>query len=185
MARLAEAQRRTEERVDRLEQAIERLAEAQRRTEERVEQLARMVGELQNAFGSTVEEEAESMLDFVLRQKGYRILRPPMNLTLDGEIDVVIEAETPEGQRVWALIEAKARLSRRQVRTWAQRMRSAGWHRRLAEQGVQGPFLVYVYGIRIDHSAYEAAKEYGIGIITSQGERLAPKGLIYPVTNGE
>jgi uncharacterized protein YoxC len=46
VARLAEAQARTEERVTRLEDAVARLAEAQARTEERVEGLAQSVLQL-------------------------------------------------------------------------------------------------------------------------------------------
>jgi hypothetical protein len=183
---LAEAQRRTEERVDRLEAAIERLAEAQRRTDEHVKELSkaqqnlsRAFGELQTAFGATIEEEAEGVLEVVLESKGYRVIGQPFSLALDGEVDVVLEADTPTGEKVWALVEAKARLGRRQVREWGQRTRSPGWQRRLAERGVTGPYLVYAHGIRVDASAVQAAEEQGIGLLTGQGERLAPKGLIH------
>ena len=63
VARLAEAQARTEERVGRLEAAVEELAEAQARTEERVGRLEAAVEELAKAQARTeqrVEELAEA-----------------------------------------------------------------------------------------------------------------------------
>ncbi|BCX03309.1 MAG: hypothetical protein KatS3mg053_1247 [Candidatus Roseilinea sp.] len=189
---LAEAQRRTEQRVEELaeaqrelaeaqrrtEQRVEELAEAQRRTEQRVDNLGKAVGELQRAFGATVEEEAASVVEVVLRRKGYRALQPPYSVPLDGEIDVVLPVEDPAGQRMWAVVEAKARLSRRDVQAWSQRMRSEGWRRLLAEQGCPGPYLVYAYSIRVDLGARELAEAEGIGLLKSDGEVLAPKGMI-------
>ncbi|BCX02154.1 MAG: hypothetical protein KatS3mg053_0092 [Candidatus Roseilinea sp.] len=182
---LAEAQRRTEQRVEELaeaqrrtEQRVEELAEAQRRTEQRVDNLGKAVGELQRAFGATVEEEAASVVEVVLRRKGYRALQPPYSVPLDGEIDVVLPVEDPAGQRMWAVVEAKARLSRRDVQAWSQRMRSEGWRRLLAEQGCPGPYLVYAYSIRVDLGARELAEAEGIGLLKSDGEVLAPRGIV-------
>ena len=50
--KLAEAQRRTEERIDRLEKVVERLAEAQRRTEERVDKLAEIDRSIEIKIGA-------------------------------------------------------------------------------------------------------------------------------------
>ena len=108
------------------------------------------------------------------------MLQEPYSLALDGEVDVVMLLEDPQGNRVWALVEAKARLSRRQVQDWAQQMKSEGWQMRLAAHGVPGPYLVYIYGIRVDESAIEAAKRHGIGLLTGRGERVAPRELISP-----
>ncbi|MDW8325810.1 MAG: hypothetical protein RMK99_04525 [Anaerolineales bacterium] len=135
---------------------------------------------MQRAFGSTVEEEAAGVVEVVLRRKGYRATQPPYSLALNGEIDVVLPLEDPAGRQVWAVVEAKARLSRRDVLAWAQRMRSAEWHRRLAEQGCAGPYLVYAYSIRTDLGAQELAEAEGIGLLRSDGEVLPPKGLIEP-----
>ncbi len=185
LAELAEAQRRTEERVGRLEVALAELAEAQRRTEERVgaverrlDRIERELAEFRNAFGSTVEEEAESVVQVILRQKGYRLLGDAFSLSWNGEIDVVVAAEDPQGKKVWALVEAKARLGQRDVRRWSQRVRSAGWHRWLAKRGIEGPFLVYAYSFRRDLGAREVAEKEGIGLLKSEGEILAPAGLI-------
>lgn len=182
---LVEAQRRTEERVGRLEIALAELAEAQRRTEESLRKLseahARLedrLDRLQAIFGATVEDEAGGVLRSVLEEKSYRSLAEPYNLALDGEVDVVLPLAAPDGGIVWAVAEAKARLSYSDVRAWAQRMKSAGWRQRLAAQRVPGPFLVYTFGIRVDRSAVEEAERQGIGLLTGQGERVAPKGLV-------
>jgi len=168
---LAEAQQRTDER-------LRELVEAQRRTEQRVDGLATAVGDLQRAFGSTIEEEAESFVRALLEEKGYRLLAEHHSPALDGQVDVVMELEAPTGERVWAVVEAKARLGYRQVRGWGQRMKSAGWQQRLAAEGVPGPYLVYAYGIRVDPGAVAAAEEQGIGLMTGRGERVPPEGLI-------
>ena len=163
---LAEAQRRTEERVGRLELALAELAEsqralteAQRRTEQRVEELAEAqrrteeslhklseaharleerFGQFQAVFGATVEDEAGGVLRSVLQEKGYRPLAESFNLALNGEVDVVLPVATPEGHTIWAVVEAKARLSHSQVQTWAQRMKAEGWRWRLAARGGAG-----------------------------------------------
>ena len=141
--------------------------------------LATAIAQLQTAFGSTVEEEAESVLRWVLEGKGYRLLGDPVSLPLNGEVDVIVEVESPSGERMWAVVEAKARLGYRQVRSWGQQMQSEGWQRRLAEAGVPGPFLVYAYGIRYDPGAVQAAEEQKIGLMSLKGERVIPQGLIY------
>ena len=170
---LAEAQRGSEQRLTSLEAAVEKLVTAQTR-------LGSAVGELQRAFGSTVEEEAASVLEVILRRKGYRILHPAYSLGLNGEIDVVLPAESPSGEAVWAVVEAKARLSQRDVLAWSQRMRSEDWRKQLAEKGVEGPYLVYVYSIRADLGAQEMAEKEGLGLLKSDGETLAPRDLIQP-----
>ncbi|MBI4675699.1 MAG: hypothetical protein HY741_29000 [Chloroflexi bacterium] len=184
---LAEAQRQLAEAQRRTEQRVEELAEAQWRTEQRVEELAQAqralgqaFGQLQNSFGATVEEEAESVLQWVLENKGYRLLQEPFSLALNGEVDVVMELQDATGSHLWAVLESKARLSRRQVMGWAQQIRSSGWQQRLAAQGVAGPYLVYIFGIRIDPGTIQEAENQGIGLVTGRGERVVPKGLVQP-----
>ncbi len=187
---LAEAQKRTEERVGRLEIAMAELAEAQKRTEERVGRLETAMARLAEAqektwsklarlderIGVTTEQEAADMLGYVLRQKGYEILSGPFNLPLNGEIDVIYTVQDAEGKRLTVVLEAKTRLGYSAVERWAQAMRSGGLQQRLSERGYEGPYLVYVYGMRADPSSYEAAKKYGIGLITDRGEQIEPAG---------
>ena len=89
-------------------------------------------------------------------------------------------ARSPEGQTLWVLIEAKARLNSRDVVRWSQRVRSSGWQQDLRERGIPGPYLVYVHGIRIDMGARGEAERQGVGLLHTHGELIAPKGLIYP-----
>ncbi|MGB9775788.1 MAG: YraN family protein, partial [Anaerolineae bacterium] len=198
---LAEAQRRTEERLNRLEAVVQELAEAQRRTEQRVEELAeaqrrtdakvdslgqkvdRLAEEVNNlrwTIGSTMEEEAEDWVAHLLEERGYQILEEPIQVRMDGEVDVAIRA-AKDGQVVWAVVEAKNRLSRRAIEDWANRMRSEGFRRRLARHGIPGPYIVYIYGLRVDAACAPAARRFGIGLITGRGERVPPGPLIPPV----
>ena len=172
-----------------LAESVRELSAAQQRTEQRVEELVvaqtrlgSAVGELQRAFGSTVEEAAARLVEVILRRKGYRILQPAYSLALNGEIDVVLPVEALSGEAVWAVVEAKARLSQRDVHAWSRRMRSEDWQRRLAEKGVKGPYLVYAYSIRADLGAQEMAGKEGIGLLKSDGETLSPRDLIQPPT---
>ncbi|RLD99251.1 MAG: chordopoxvirus fusion protein [Aquificota bacterium] len=90
LGELAEAQKRTEERLDQLAQRVDELAEAQKRTEERLDQLAeaqreteRRLAELAHRMDQLTEAHAEtrrrleSMSDAVgyeLENKAYRYL---------------------------------------------------------------------------------------------------------------
>ena len=190
---LAEAQRRTEQRVEELaeaqrrtEQRVEELAEAQRRTDEKVDtlgqkvdRLAVEVNNLRRTIGATIEEEAEDWVACLLEEKGYQLLEEPRQIRMDGEIDVAMPVAR-DGQVVWAVVEAKTRLSRREIEDWANRMRSEGFRRRLARHGVPGPYLVYVYGLRVDAACDPAARQFGIGLITGRGERVPPGPLFPP-----
>jgi len=183
---LAEAQWRTEQRVEELAEAQRRSEEAQRRTDERVDVLAQKVdhlsvevNNLRRTIGATVEEEAEDWVMVLLEQKGYQILEEPRQVRMDGEVDVAIPAAR-DGQALWAVVEAKTRLSRREIEDWANRMRSEGFRQRLAQHGVPGPYLVYIYGLRVDTACDAAARRFGIGLVTGRGERVPPGPLLPP-----
>lgn len=133
-------------------------------------------------FGATPEEETEAMVRWVLEQKGYRAISPGYPLALPiygegekGEVEVVIPLQAPDQRIVWAVVEAKARQSPRAIQAWANRIRSEGFRKRLAEAGVSGPYLVYAYGIRVDPTCESAAEALGIGLVTGRGERVPPK----------
>ncbi len=187
---LAAAQQRTEQRLEELaaaqqrtEQRLEELAAAQQRTEQRLDELAaaqqrtsEQVARLQNIIGVTVEEEAAAVLRVVLEEKGYRILAEALYLRLNGDVDVAQQVEDTQGRRLWAVLEAKTRLGWQAVEAWANRMRSEGFRAALRRVGVEGPFLVYVYGMRADLSARKAVEKFGVGLLSSQGEIAPPNG---------
>ncbi len=191
---LAEAQRRTDEqlntltarvdalaaRVDALAERVEALAEAQQRTEKRLDALEQRmnafkttVDRLQQTFGATLEEEAAEVLEWVLRQKGYTPLDTAVALSVNGEVDVIQAFEDAAGNRVWFVVEVKARLSRHDVSAWVQRMSSPDWRRRLAKEGAVGPYYLYFYVIRFDKPALEAIRAAGVGLLKSDGEVVA------------
>jgi hypothetical protein len=95
VARLAEAQARTEERVTRLEEAVTRLAEAQARTEERVakveaslRELAQQVGKLSDTIGFGLEDIARVVLPgWLSRHEGIEVDELTRTfLEVDGEV---------------------------------------------------------------------------------------------------
>ena len=201
LTRLTEAQARTEERVGRLEEAVTRLTEAQTRTEQRLEELAAAqaqterqvrelaeaqriinlrLGRLEDVLGLTIEEHAEDILRLVLREKGLEILEEPRSVPVDGEgqIDLAAVCRDPQGRRIVVVVESKARLSVSAVRRWADRIGSAEFRRKLEEAGLRGPYLAYVFGIRMDRAVEEAAREAGLGLLGSRGEVLPPSGVL-------
>ncbi len=123
-----------------------------------------------------MEEEAAAVLRVVLEEKGYRVLAEALYLRLDGDVDVAHQVEDAQGRRLWAVLEAKARLGWQAVEAWANRMRSEGFRAALRKAGVEGPFLVYAYGMRVDQSARKAAEKFGVGLLSSQGEITPPSG---------
>ena len=170
VARLLEAQARTEERVTRLEAALERLAAAQ-------EQMACQLGALSNLLGDDLEVDAEEVLAHVMRQKGYRPVGPPYPMEVDGEIDVAVLLESPEGTPIWALIEVKARLRKGDVERWSKRLRDPEFLRRLAGVRIEPPYLPYAFGLRVYPDAEDLAREMGIGVLDSRGERAEARPL--------
>ncbi|MDW8289540.1 MAG: hypothetical protein RMM06_02360 [Armatimonadota bacterium] len=202
VAELAEAQRRTDERLEQYREEtreeFRRVWEAQHRLEQRVEEyqaenrqrfskleakvdaLASEVGRLSNIIGASLEEEAQASVATLMRQQGYIVPQDGYPLRLDGaeEIDVVLPVESPQGDKLTVVAESKARLSQRAVVDWANRMKSTGFRRRLREAGVSGPYLVYMYAIRVDPAAIEAARRAGIGVMCGRGVLVEPSGPI-------
>jgi DNA repair ATPase RecN len=176
VAELAEAQKRAEERLTRLEVAVAELAEAQKRAEQRLSNVEDRLGRLERIVGVTVEEEAADVLRVVMEEKGYRVREEPVYWRPDGEADVILPVEDPEGRPLHVVLEAKVRLGRRAVVDWANRMRSEGFRALLARAGFNGPYLIYVYGMRADTSAEHAAQTFGIGLLTPRGEKIPPSG---------
>jgi tetratricopeptide (TPR) repeat protein len=194
---LIKAQARTEERVgqvedrlSRVEEAVARLAEAQARTEEEVAALIqairtlearlggveRELGRLRNDIGLQTENVAADVVEYLLGRKGYRPISRPGPLEADGELDLVWAVESPAGERLWVVAEAKYRLKAEDVLKFAQRFRSRGFRERLKAAGIPGPYLPYVFGIAADIRADEQARQLGIGLITARGEVIAPAG---------
>jgi len=110
-----------------------------------------------------------------MERKGWKLVRGPNSLALNGELDLIAVFEDTDGQQRTVLMEVKLRLSRREVEAWAHRGRSEGFIRKLQEQGFRAPYHPYLFGFRIDVAADDAARHARMGLITSRGELLEPE----------
>jgi len=141
---LADAQRRTEERLERLEAIVQDLAEAQRRTEERVDKLAdqqrQMADTLADLKGSSLErdyrDKAPAYFGRLLRRArvvGWDAIEDAVESRLDDDeihdvllLDLVVggrprtESQLP---KVWLAVEVSAVVDRHDVERAIRRAR--------------------------------------------------------------
>ncbi len=176
---MAEAQKRTEERLDRLEQVVTALAEAQKRTHEEVQELKKHYRTLSNIIGADLEVDAEEVLSWALRERGYTILEQGFIEDTNGDVDVVMRVRDPEGREYWALVEAKARLRRKEYLRWVRQLHDPSYVEKLRSLGIEPPWLGYAFGLRVYRDVLAIAPEYGVGILDVHGERVQSRPL-YP-----
>ncbi len=200
---LAEAQKRTEQRVNELvevqkrtEQTVHMLVESQQRLEQRMDHLEtgrqqlqrtvnqmhetldrtqRHVGQLATRLGMELEVDAEEVLIYALKQRGYQLLGEPRSVLLDGEVDVALPLKDPTGQRLWALIEVKARARLKDLEKWSDRLQDTVFQKRLSQQGIEPPYLPYLFGLRVYEAVDQTAEAEGIGVLDSRQERVAAR----------
>jgi predicted nuclease with TOPRIM domain len=167
VARLAEAQARTEQRVEELAEAQKRLAEAQRRTEQAVERLAQQVGRLSDVVGFTLEELARELAPAYLAERyGIRVSSLERQFfTLDGEeVEIDFYGEgTRDGERVVVIGEVRSRIYGRDVESLARKAKA------LAPQ-VSGTPIPAMFGFVIHPSAREVASRTGALVIAATGK---------------
>lgn len=159
LTRLAEAQARTEAR-------LEQVAAAQARTEEAVRVLAQQVGRLREAIGFTLEDLAREVTLAYLAQH-FAIRVPALDrrfFTLDGqEVEVDLFGEgTRDGAPVAIVGEVRSRIYGEDVQRVAQRAMD------LAAQ-LTGIPVVVLFGFVVHPSAREAAARLGAIVISSSG----------------
>jgi len=153
----------------------ERQVRIERTLSEQIVEVRSYVGKIANAYGLTLEGEAEDAIEYLARQKDWRILSPLQSLSFNGEIDYIARCEDSEGNPFTLLVEVKARLARRVVREWADRVRSEAFRQNLEQLGYPPPYRMYIMGFRVDPPSEEEASQLGIGLFTGRGERVAPK----------
>ena len=116
---LAEAQGRTEQRLNSLAQRVEELAEAQKRTEEEIKRLARglvstrtELGGLARSVSYSLENEAYRALpSYLKRHYGIEVLERFIRTEIDGEeIDIFAKAKR-DGKDVLIVGETELKLS--------------------------------------------------------------------------
>ncbi len=154
---LAEAQKRTEERV-------EELAQAQKRTEEALKQLARAVASLSDTIGYSLEDIARVVLPGYL-ERHYRIKIPELErrfLSIDGkEIEINLYAEGErDGNPVVVIAESKSRIYEGDVRSFYDSIKSA-------LPFLPGEPFIVLFGYLIHPSATKIAKELNILVVAS------------------
>jgi len=180
---MAQAQKRTEERVEELAQAqkrteerVEELAQAQKRTEAAVKELAqgmealrRQVGGLSETVGGDIEDIAYIVLHDVLkRELGWEV--SPLERSWqrwDGaeqEIDIFGPAQDPRrpGVPIWIVGEAKHNLTLRQVERFTQVVAQARQH-------LQGEVFAVCFCYRARPEVQAAVKGAGIRLVFSFG----------------
>ncbi len=172
-----EALKANQERMEqRFTAEIAELRAGQERMEQRfiteIDKLRSFVGSIANAYGLTLEGEAEDAIDYLAQQKGWEFVIPPQPLSFNGEIDLIARVRDAEGVEFTLLVEVKARLARRTVREWASRVRSEAFRQEWARRGYSAPYRMYVMGFRIDPAVEEEARQQGVGLFTGRGERV-------------
>ncbi len=171
----------TDARFAELSETVRELAEAQKKlteefiayrssTDRRLDEISKELRNLAAHVGMSLEEEAEDMVWWVLKQKGYRFAAGYRSARFDGEVDVVLIGETPEGESISVVIESKTRLGKGDVYAWAQRVQSDSFRLGMQAAGFSPPYLPYLFAMRPDPAAVEAAKESGIGLVDTRGE---------------
>ncbi len=136
--------------------------------------LRSQIGSIANAYGLTLEGEAEDATEYLARQKGWELVSPLQSLDLNGEIDIVALCKDTEGNLFTLLVEVKARLVQRTVREWANRVRSEDFRQKLEQEGFPPPYRMYLMGFRINPPVEEEARLLGVGLLTGRGERVEP-----------
>ena len=187
LARLAEAQARTEERVGRLEDAVVRLedavvrlAEAQARTEARLEALAQaqtrtesallaltqQVGRLSETIGFTLEDLAREVAPpYLAQHHGIHVRQLDRRFfSVDGdevEVDLYGEGQQ-DGRTIVVIGEVRSRIYGRDVEGAARQAA------RLRPQ-LPGAPVVVLFGFVIHPSARAAAQRLEAIVISSSG----------------
>ena len=185
---LAEAQQRTESRVEDLTEAqtrteshVEELAEAQKRTEARVEELAeaqmqttwavkdlaKQVGGLAGALGGSLEDFACDLVPELLEHHQGMVIASagPEEIAVAGkptEFDVVIRG-TIDSRPVLILCEVKAAVSASEVRRFLEVVE------RVRESTPGAEIRAMFFGFRADSQARRAIVSAGAAMVFTRG----------------
>lgn len=166
---LAVAQQRTEQRVGELAVAQQDLAKAQQRTERTLEQLARQVGGLSNRLGGDLEDVAYAAIQDVLkRELGWNVgkLGPSWQQWngKEEEVDVFGTATDPSRPRekIWIVGEVKFNLTIKDVERFAKKVARARKH-------LTGEMLPVCFCYRARPEVEEAVTRNGMRMVYSYG----------------
>ncbi|MFN4280640.1 hypothetical protein [Thermosynechococcus sp.] len=172
VAELAQAQKRTEERIEELAQAqkrteerVDQLAAAQERTERAVRQLARQVGGLSEALGGSLEDLALEVVPEILEYRWDmqiefcdRDILPLRNG--EYEFDLVIRGQV-EGQPVLVIGEVKSNITESEVERFLNLVAQVE-----APEEVRPLF----FGYRVERAAKALIQQRGAVMVTTRGK---------------
>ncbi len=169
--RLAEAQKLTEDRLNRLVERIDRLAEAQKLTEEHVKQLevavsslAKEVGRLSNVVGFGLEDVAKVVVPgWLYRHERIEVELERKFVYVDDElIEVNLYGDgRRDSEAVIVVGECKSRIYEGEVREFAEKLEKL-------VKAFQGKRMyTFMFGFLIHPSAEREARERGITLIAS------------------
>jgi hypothetical protein len=173
---LAQAQFRTERRLEELAQAqfrterrVEELTQAQSRTERSIEKLAQQVGGLSDRIGGDLEDSAYIVLfDLLKREFGWQVGELKRSWQRwDGqeeEVDIFGEARDPgrPDLRIWIVGETKFNLTLKDVKRFTQKVDRA-------RQNLTGEVYPVCFCYRARPEVQQAVKEAGYHLVYSYG----------------
>lgn len=174
MGDLAEAQKRTDDEVGSLAEAQRRtdeklgdLAEAQRRTEWAVKDLAKQVGGLSAALGGSLEDFACDLVPELLEKYWAMVVESagPEDVTVGDEpreFDVVVRGRI-EGRPVAVVCETKATVSVKEVK------RFLGLVRKLKEARPTDDIRPLFFGYKAERRARELIVASGAAMVFTRG----------------
>ena len=184
---LAEAQKRTDNEVGSLAEAQRRtdeklgdLAEAQRRTEWALKDLAKQVGGLSAALGGSLEDFACDLVPELLEKYWAMVVESagPEDVTVGDEpreFDVVVRGRI-EGRPVAVVCETKATVSVKEVK------RFLGLVARLKEARPTDDIRPLFFGYKAERRAPELIVASGAAMVFSRGVMIPAPGEGRPVT---
>jgi len=160
---LAQAQRRTEERVG-------ELAQAQRRTEVALQRLSRQVGGLSETVGGDIEDIAYIVLHDVLqREFGWQVGLLERQWQTWGkepeEVNILGQARDPSrpDQTIYIVGEAKHNLTAKEVDRFIGQLKRAGDH-------LEGEIFPVCFCYRARPEVQQKVKDAGIRLVFSYGK---------------
>ncbi len=161
---LAQAQQELAEAQGRTEKRVEELAEAQGRTEIQMQNLARSVGKLSDNIGFGLEDIARVVLPgYLERHLGIQVKEFSRKFfSVNGdEVEINLYAAGKKaGKRVTVLGECKSRIHRREVRSFVRQAEKVRGQ-------FKGDIQLVMFGYWIHPSASVLAKEKDVHLIVS------------------
>ena len=157
VSELAEAQKRTEDRLDKLTVTVSELAEAQKETEKEIRSLAKQVGGLSMAVGYGIEDKyIPYMDDFVLKRYGVtahsveRRFIEYENGKYD-EVNIFIEGDIGD-KKIYVIGESKAQPSKKDFDRFDAMLKRLEKH---LNSGLKAFIVGYIFTPEVERYAME------------------------------